>query len=302
MSSELQAAGAPPLPAIRSGAELVHLAEGLQLQLFLLCSALVVPGSVVALVLGVVDDGGLRPATFAGAAGGLAFAALALARPAQVSVWLRYGEVRRLGLVAFAAAIVLADGVDGPTWWVALTLLLVLATLSSMRFALAAGVAVALAFNAGTLLAGGSLARHGADVGVLAGSTGFPACALIGRVVCEGFARLVLSLHRAQVVPAPVPAPPVVVPNLAPGAPRPPRTPRRAPRPRTATDRLTVRQLEVVLLVRDGLLQPEIAAALGISVTQVERHLRQARERLGLANTNELMATVVRDGLIGDPS
>ena len=46
--------------------------------------------------------------------------------------------------------------------------------------------------------------------------------------------------------------------------------------------------------------QHEIAGALGISVTQVERHLRQARDRVGAANTNELLVLLVTDGLIGE--
>jgi len=62
---------------------------------------------------------------------------------------------------------------------------------------------------------------------------------------------------------------------------------------RARTSLLTSRQLEVALLARDGLLEGEIAACLGISVRQVERLLHDARERSGAATTSELVALLV---------
>jgi LuxR family quorum sensing-dependent transcriptional regulator len=56
---------------------------------------------------------------------------------------------------------------------------------------------------------------------------------------------------------------------------------------------LTARQLQVVLLAHDGLRQAEIAACLGISARQVERHLEQARKRAKAATTAQLVAMLV---------
>ena len=53
--------------------------------------------------------------------------------------------------------------------------------------------------------------------------------------------------------------------------------------PREPTTRLTARQLEALLLARDGLMQAEIASCMGISSRQVERLLHDARERVGAA-------------------
>jgi DNA-binding CsgD family transcriptional regulator len=53
---------------------------------------------------------------------------------------------------------------------------------------------------------------------------------------------------------------------------------------------LTPRQLEAVALARAGLRHGEIAQELGVSVHQVRRLLRQARERTGASTTRELVA------------
>lgn len=66
---------------------------------------------------------------------------------------------------------------------------------------------------------------------------------------------------------------------------------------RQAAFRLTARQLEVILLARDGLHQPEIAGCLGISPRQVERHLEQARRRTGALTTAHLVAMLVSERL-----
>jgi DNA-binding CsgD family transcriptional regulator len=64
-----------------------------------------------------------------------------------------------------------------------------------------------------------------------------------------------------------------------------------------AASPLTPRQLEVALLIRDGLHQSEAAASLGISRRQVERLLGEARERAGALTTSHLVALLVHAGL-----
>jgi DNA-binding NarL/FixJ family response regulator len=57
-------------------------------------------------------------------------------------------------------------------------------------------------------------------------------------------------------------------------------------------DRLTLRQLQVAALLAHGLRQRAIAARLQVSQRQVRRHIASAIERLGVANTEELVAVV----------
>jgi DNA-binding CsgD family transcriptional regulator len=71
----------------------------------------------------------------------------------------------------------------------------------------------------------------------------------------------------------------------------------RATDDQASASRLTTRQLEVTLLLRDGLRQTEIAACLGISVRQVERLLASARERVDAATTTQLVAMLATGAL-----
>jgi DNA-binding CsgD family transcriptional regulator len=61
---------------------------------------------------------------------------------------------------------------------------------------------------------------------------------------------------------------------------------------------LTARQLEVVVLLRDGLRQDEIARCLSISPRQVERLVADARARVKATTTAALVAMLVQDGLV----
>jgi DNA-binding NarL/FixJ family response regulator len=64
------------------------------------------------------------------------------------------------------------------------------------------------------------------------------------------------------------------------------------------TSKLTGRQLEVLVLLCDGLKQHEIAQALGVSVRQIERHVRDAKDRLDARSTAELVAAALAAGLV----
>jgi DNA-binding CsgD family transcriptional regulator len=72
------------------------------------------------------------------------------------------------------------------------------------------------------------------------------------------------------------------------------------PRARTHIERLTARQLEVVALLLTGMRYGEVAACLGISEGQVQRHVANAVRRAGLRNVNELMAAATAEGLVSD--
>ena len=133
-----------------------------------------------------------------------------------------------------------------------------------------------------------------------ADSFGLPAYTLVGRVLVDGFAGLVLGRRRLIVAERQQTPSPLRVPNLAASAAASPpheASPPAAQRTPRSTSRLTARQLQVTLLLRDGLRQTEIASCLGISVRQVERLLGAARERVGALTTSELVAMLASGAL-----
>lgn len=129
--------------------------------------------------------------------------------------------------------------------------------------------------------------------------------AFLVRAMSTWLAGFVLRLHLygAGAVAQPVPQERRPRRVLSVSAPDPAvaRQPRGRPRAR-GTAGLTPRQLEVVLLLRDGLQQSQIAEALSISRRQVERHVSDARARTGARTSAELVARVVRDGLVPAPA
>ena len=62
--------------------------------------------------------------------------------------------------------------------------------------------------------------------------------------------------------------------------------------------RLTTRQLQVVMLLCEGLTQREAARCLEISAAQVGRHLAKARAQVGVATNAQLVAWALRVGVV----
>lgn len=79
-------------------------------------------------------------------------------------------------------------------------------------------------------------------------------------------------------------------------------TPSTGRRARTEADGLTARQLEVLLLVADGWKQTQIAARLGVSARAVQRLVAEARRRLQVSTTAELVAVAVERGITPAPT
>ncbi len=65
---------------------------------------------------------------------------------------------------------------------------------------------------------------------------------------------------------------------------------------------LTLRQLQVVALLADGMPYAAIAARLSIGVGQVQRHVSGAVRRAGARNRTDLVVTAVREGLTAAPA
>lgn len=303
---------------ITSGADLVYLAEELFLRMFRLTLVLVIAGAALSVVFGHVGGGSSRgqPAlTIAFAALAIAFSIAGLLRPRGLYCRLRYSRARQVAPAALGALMTLLNGPDSPSWWLALTLLLLMTTLASTRLSVVAATLTAGAYLLGTLIYGQRVIGV-EDAGVLAGTVGLVAYTVVGTYVTEAFGRFVLGLHRLERATASAPARPrrrvanlAEQPPLATDRAQSTRTstsarPTARPRARTAAAPgrgLTSRQLEAVMLVRDGLKQAEVAISLGVSPRQVERLLTQARERAAAATTSQLVAMLVADGLVPPP-
>lgn len=285
---------------IRRGADLVYLTEELYLRLFVLTLLLTVIGCAVSIWFAVISSRTSLPLTCAIAAIALTGTAIGLARPRASYRWFRHSRLRQLSPVAFAIVAVLCNGPDSPSWWVALALGWVIAAVSSTNLSVTAAAVTAGAYLAGTAL-GGEPIVHNGDAETLGAAVALPGNILVGRLVAEVFAGFVLRLHQLE-RQAQTPAPPRYVRPTADLIPTdrataPQSAPARTQKPRRSPSRLTSRELEALLLVRDRLLQSEIALALGISTRQVERLLASARSRTGTATTSQLVAKLVTDQL-----
>lgn len=285
---------------IRRGADLVYLTEELYLRLFILTLVLTMIGCALSVWFAMIGSHTSLPLTGAIAAVALAGAALGLARPRASYRWLRHNRLRQLSPAAFAILVVLCNGPDSPSWWVALPLGWVIAAVSSTTLSVAAAAITAGAYLAGTTLGGQPLV-HSGDAEILGAAVALPGNILIGRLVAEVFARFVLRLHQLE-RQARTPAPPLRIrataaPNLVDHPVMPHTVLADTRRQRRSLRRLTSRELEVLLLVRDGLLHSEIASALGVSTRQIERLLASARSRTNAATTSELIGKLVTDQL-----
>lgn len=69
---------------------------------------------------------------------------------------------------------------------------------------------------------------------------------------------------------------------------------------RSAMDKLTPRQIEVMKLVANGFRTRDIAERLELSVKTVESHRQEVMRRLGLRNMADLVRYAVRVGLVGE--
>ncbi len=314
MSSEVARSIEPRLPAagaggflIRCGADLVYVAEDLYVRLFVLTLVLLAVCSGWSVWARLADSQrGNLALTIVFAGFGLAAAVAGIVKRRAAYGWLRRTRVRQSLPAVAAIVMMLADGPHSATWWMAFALLFVMASVSSTSMTVLAAVLAAAAYCGGTLLYDNPLVYRG-DTSNLVGAAMLVVNALVARAVAESFGVFVLRLHRLELELTEPPPRPLKVENLAR---RPEPSPvagdlrpaaRRAPLSAVRSS-LTARQLEVLLLVRDGLHHDEIASCLSVGRRQVERLVEQARSRVGAATTSELVGMLVDGRLVPAPT
>lgn len=62
--------------------------------------------------------------------------------------------------------------------------------------------------------------------------------------------------------------------------------------------KLSKREMDVLILIKEGLKNPEIAKQLGLSTKTVENHVRSILQKLGAKNRTEAVVIAVKNSLI----
>jgi DNA-binding NarL/FixJ family response regulator len=66
----------------------------------------------------------------------------------------------------------------------------------------------------------------------------------------------------------------------------------------TTRGKVSKREMDVLLLVKDGLRNPEIADQLGLSTKTVENHVRSILQKLGAKNRTEAVVIALKNSII----
>lgn len=290
-------------PLAESGAELVALAEGFFYRAF--AGALVFVGlaSAGALVLLPVRDSA-SPVHLTTPTVLLTAVLMVLAPLASRRARVLYRAVRlqpRLELVAvLIAAALLAYPLRSELWWPSCALLMLVAIVAPLRRTWVYCVLVLGANLAGHALTG-DLSETPA-VSIIGLWIGFGFWATTAAVFTDRIAAHLLRLDVDRSLLEPPRRVTIVEDEPSEDEGEEPDTRARllpaARREAGRLQRLTARQLEVVALLADGLRYDDVAACLSISRRQVQRHVAQAIERLGVRNANELIAVAVATGLV----
>ncbi len=289
----------------RTGAELAALSERFYGRMFAGTVAFVGVAALAALAVlplrGERPPGGVLGLPVVLAAILVPAAPLAARRAPALGRLLRRHRAAEAAVVALAALLVTYP-FRTELWWPSCAVLMALGVLGSPLRALGHAAAV-VGIALGSHLVAGDLGELAA-VTVVGMVIGYPLWT-VGVAVSSDL--LAAHLLRLAAPGAPPPDPPprgVAWTPPAPSgepAPAPAAAPPRAlpaPRGRPTPGRLTPRQLQVVALLSDGMRYAEVAECLSISPRQVQRHVAQATERLGVANVYELVALAVAEGLV----
>lgn len=283
---------------VHSGAELVELGERFFRGVFVGCLVFVGFSSAAALALLPLrdSDAGYGTVTVPLVIALLLATPFAVWRARDVDRALRGSLAARIAVVAVATAFV-AYPLRSELWWPSCALVMLLATVTGVRGAIGASLVVLLTNLLAHVIAGDLDETPAVSIIGLWIGYGFWATAFA--LVPDRLTADVLRVNAARRVATPPPRRVDVTVVHEDGERSPADPPPQPAEGAEALRRLTARQLQVVALLADGCRYDEIAACLAISERQVQRHVSQAVERVGVRNANELVARAVAWGLVG---
>ena len=299
----------PRADLVRCGAELVALSERFYRGMFRL--ALIVVGLAALASLALVPF--RQYPSGSGPSLGVVLAPSLLALATPLALWhgpqlygllVRRPQVQFAGVLVAAALVALIPPLNSALWWPSCAILMLLATLVSLRRAWFYCLVV-LAANLAAHVANGDLHKT-APVAIIGLWIGYPFWATVFSVITDRMAGYLLQLNAIRAEPSSRPVRVAAWTTEASVSPAAEGEPGVASTPAKADvevlDGLTARQLQVVALLADGLRYREIAACLAISERQVERHVANAVSRLGVRSVNQLVAAAVAARMVPNPS
>lgn len=286
--------GSASRPGTHAGLALVEVAARFERRAFTCALGLLVLACGASAALVPLRGAGV-PA--GGCAGVAAIASVVMFRARRMTfAVLTEGWAARLLLAFVAAGLVsLVPPLQSELWLISCTLLVTLAVVAGLRFALVACTVTLLANLAAHLVAGDLDSTPA--VAVVGLWVGLPFWTATVGVLCELASRHVLLAHVGERA---LPQRSSFVPPPAAAAPAPPESVS-DPAPPLGDAGLTAHQLRILALLCDGLNQRQVAACLGITAGAVAKRLAAARERTGMVTTNELVAWAWREGLVPSP-
>jgi len=316
------AGSASPADLVRCGAELVALSERFYHRIFVGALGFVGLSTLTALAflpLRASATAGRPPLSAVVAAlVVLCLTGLAIWRVRDVyRVLRRWPQLELVPVLIAAVLLSIVSPLRNELWWSACAILMVLATLASLRRALLYCLIVLIANLTAHVVAGDL--RETSTVGILGLWIGMPFWTAVAAVIPDRMAAHILRINTTLTSP---PGPPrrVQIWTTQPFAdardarheaepdprsdPLSPSTHDDKTMPPTSvtsadeTSRLTARQLQVVALLADGHRYRDIAACLSISAGQVHRHVANAVTRLGVDSVNELVTIAVAEGMV----
>lgn len=227
---------------------------------------------------------------------GAALAAAALAafvRRRALFVLLRRRPAWLLAVVVLSITVLWVDGGWRTSYYLASYAAIAgAAVVGGLRWSLPCAVLLATGYVAGLAVNGYSWAELRAlsevDV-VIAYTLGYLVAAYFLAAPVAWLGGYVARIHQVAGSTADRPRPGRFMPLL-----------RRSPD--RLTDRLSVREVEVVQLVADGATNEEIAARFVLSPRTIQSHVKSAMEKTGTRNRTELAVLAVRAGLVPEPA
>jgi DNA-binding NarL/FixJ family response regulator len=306
---------------IRNGRELAFLAERFYQGVFAMSAAAAAALAVLVGVLYVpVEPAHLRLVTGGAAAVDALLAGLVFRHRGRIYSRLRTSPAGLL-MIASVAGLVLGASHPrtGPLAFPSSVMLGLSAATANLRWTIGCAGILGIAQLVGDQVWGDPIVRltNGIAANQIIAAVSYLAWALVAAVAVDRLARFVLRLNRAVAfhlgeAPLRVASKMGAEPAAEYPAPLSLRLPggeeRAEPDIRSdVSRRLTSRQLQVAVLLRDGLRYEQIARALAITERTVSRHAADASTRLGVANVRELVAVLVAAAVVptpatGDPS